>query len=203
MNSEYRFLEAKACGEIRLDPGADGKPPVLRGYAAVFNSPSEDLGGFREIIAPGAFRDALASGDDIRALVGHDPMMLLGRTSNKTLRLREDDKGLYFENDVPDTSYARDMTALVNRGDIRGMSFGFRIVAKGDDSIARTGNQLIRTVHKAKLGEVSVVGNPAYRDTNLSLRVDPACLKRVEEMNATASIPARRKQLRHMQLLSA
>jgi hypothetical protein len=164
---ERRFIQTT---ELRVVPQAGARPSRLEGYAVVFNSPSENLGGFREIIAPGAFSQTLASGEDVRALRNHDDGQLLGRTSSNTLRLSQDDHGLKFSLDIPDTSYARDMIALLNRGDIRGMSFGFR-VAKGDDKWGKDGSGgALRTVNKAKLGEVSVVDNPAYTQTSVSMR---------------------------------
>lgn len=179
---ELRFISPK---ELRVVPPAEaGKPSTLEGYAAVFNSPSEDLGGFREIISPGAFADTLTAKEDVRALRNHDSGMLLGRTASNTLRLSQDDQGLKFNLDIPDTSYARDMCALISRGDIRGMSFGFR-VAKGDDKWGKAqGGGALRTVNRAKLGEVSVVDNPAYTQTSLSMRmkcVDPEALAGLEE----------------------
>ncbi len=194
---EYRFIPLADDFTLRAIAAADGKPAKLAGYAAVFGSTSEDLGGFREIIAPGAFRESIDSGDDIRALFAHDPNMLLGRTSNKTLRLSEDDKGLRFEMDVPDTSYARDMMALVNRGDIRGMSFGFR-TAKDGDSWAKSGGSLIRTLKNVKLGEVSVVAQPAYRATELSVRVDPAWIAKAKDMARPAALIERQNWYRKL-----
>jgi hypothetical protein len=168
--------------DLRSIAGADGKSAKIGGYAAVFNSPSEDLGGFREILAPGAFRETLSGGADIRALFSHDPDKLLGRTSNGTLRLHEDDKGLAFECDVPDTSYARDMMALIGRGDIKKMSFGFN-VPSGGESWDNSAGVLTRTVKTAQIGEVSIVSNPAYRGTDLSIRVDPAVIATVQRLN--------------------
>lgn len=164
--------------EIRAAEG--DKPAQLTGYAAVFNSLSKELApGFRERILPGAFATALASGADIRALVDHDPSKLLGRTSNRTLRVGENDKGLWVSIDLPDTTYARDLAASVKRGDIRGMSFGFK-APKGADRFIREGNVTVRElVQNIDLREVTVTSVPAYGDTSLSLRVDPAVLERI------------------------
>jgi hypothetical protein len=176
MELELRFLPAT---EVRVIPAADNQPAKLAGYAAVFNSPSEDLGGFREIIQPGSFRDHLTSGEDVRALMSHDADKLLGRTSSGTLVLSEDTHGLSFTNTLPDTSYARDLMALAARGDIRGMSFGFR-VAKGGDSWAKDSTgKAVRTLTAVKLGEISYVASPAYPATAFSqrdLKVDPEAL---------------------------
>ena len=78
---------------------------LLKGHAAVFNQLSEDLGGFREQVAPGAFIEALEK-DDVRALFNHDPNFILGRNRSKTLRLSEDTRGLAFEIDSSYSSWA-------------------------------------------------------------------------------------------------
>jgi len=177
---ETRTIEIR---ELRVD-SAEGKPTKISGYAALYGSMSYDLGGFREIIAPGAFRDSVAGAEDIRALFAHDDQKLLGRTSSGTLRLREDDTGLGFELDCPDdVSYARDLLSLAKRKDIRGMSFGFNIDnPKEDQSWAKSGGQLIRTLKKVRVGEISFVSNPAYPGTNgqfamREVRVDPAAVE--------------------------
>lgn len=176
MDFELRYLTTS----LSIRDATDAKPAGLTGYAAVFNSASEDLGGFREVIQPGAFADALAS-QDIRALRNHDPAQLMGRTSSGTLRLSQDAGGLAFDLDVPDTSYARDMMTLVKRGDVKGMSFGFN-VAKGGDSWSKRDGMSLRTIYKVKtLGEISVVDSPAYRATSLQIRSETlAALRQFE-----------------------
>lgn len=135
----------------------------IEGYAATFNSEAR-LGGFVETIAPGAFRGALAG--DVLAMLDHDPGKVLGRTRSGTLRLTEDNKGLAFSLDLPDTQAGRDVLALAERGDLGGMSFGF-VVPKGGDSWQ--GQR--RTLRTVALKEVSVVQAwPAYPDTELALR---------------------------------
>lgn len=156
--------------EIRRESRATGGA-VIAGYAAVFNVLSDDLGGFREVIAPGAFRDTIAVAD-IRALVNHDPNLILGRTASGTLRLVEDDKGLAFEVDLPDTQVARDLTASVERRDISQMSFSFERL---DDEWER-GTPDIRTLKKVTLFDVALVTFPAYPQTEVALRSHQAWL---------------------------
>jgi HK97 family phage prohead protease len=112
MNMERRAFAA----ELRA------KGRRLEGYAATFGTETR-VADFTETIAPGAFRNSL--GKDVIALVDHDASRVLARTKSKTLRLAEDGKGLQFDLDLPDTSYARDVLELVTRGDAGGMSFAF------------------------------------------------------------------------------
>ena len=107
-------------GEIK----AAAESRTVEGYASVFNSMSEDL-GFREVILPGAFSDVLDN--DVRALYNHDSNYLLARTTSGTLELKEDDKGLYYRFEMPNTSYGNDMLELFRRGDLTQSSFGFTV----------------------------------------------------------------------------
>lgn len=138
---------------------------TVAGYAALFNSEADIGGAFREVIAPGAFADTL--GSDIRALVDHDSGRVIGRSTAGTLRLSEDDKGLAVEIDLPDTTDGRDLAVSLERGDISGMSFGFRVTK---DTWDETGDMPMRTIQAVDLFEVSAVAFPAYDDTSLALR---------------------------------
>ncbi len=142
----------------------------LRGTAVVFNQLSENLGGFREQIDPGAFDGADIT--DVRCLMNHEDSLVLGRTVSKTLRLNRDNQGVHFECDPPDTSYARDLAACMDRGDIDQCSFSFTVAPRGsdwDEDPASGG--LIRTVkHISRLWDVSVVTYPAYPQTSSELR---------------------------------
>jgi uncharacterized protein len=157
-------FEIRSGGDLRaVSPGK------LAGYAAVYNSHSQDLGGFVERIMPGAFKRSLSNPDQIRALLEHDHKQVLGRVGSKTLSLQEDSKGLYFELLLPDTSYARDLGVLVERGDISGCSFGFRVPAGGDRWEMRSGT-LTRDLITVDLHEITITSNPAYLDTEVAKR---------------------------------
>ena len=137
---------------------ADVNGHTIRGYAAVFNSPSEDLGGFIEYIAPGAFDNVM--NDDVRGFYNHDWNYLLGRVSSGTLRLSLDEKGLAYEIDLPNTTYANDLVELMRRGDVNQSSFAFMIEA---DKWETKGKQNIRTITKvSRLIDVAPVVIPAY-----------------------------------------
>ncbi|CNL42462.1 phage prohead protease%2C HK97 family [Yersinia enterocolitica] len=139
----------------------------LVGYAVKWNSRSEVLWDeFVEQFAPNAFKASLAAGSDVRALFEHDYTALLGRTQSNTLVLSEDATGLRFELTPPDTQLGRDVLTMVERGDISGMSFGFRALKDQWDS---TKQPYVRTVLAAELREITVTSLPAYRETDVQI----------------------------------
>ncbi|HUW33068.1 MAG TPA: HK97 family phage prohead protease, partial [Planctomycetota bacterium] len=151
--------------EVRLAGEEDAESNAITGYAAVFNAWSEDLGFFKEKIAKGAFAKSILE-NDIRALINHDPNLIIGRTRNKTLKLWEDDKGLGFEVELPDTTYAKDLRESIKRKDITQNSFGFSTV---QDQWSPDGKR--RTLLEARLYDVSPVTFPAYKQTNVKMRL--------------------------------
>jgi uncharacterized protein len=158
---ERRFVE------MRVKKDEEGRKLV--GHAAVFNTET-DLGWFREMIAPGAFKDSIQV-DDVRALFNHDSNFVLGRNKAGTLTLREDDLGLAVEIDPPDTQWARDLMHSMERGDISQMSFGFEIKSSEDQEWREEeGKKDLRIVKRAKLWDVSPVTFPAYPDTDIAVR---------------------------------
>ncbi len=144
---------------------ADGR--TLTGYALTYGDEAR-IGGMVEVIAPGAVTASL--GRDILALVDHDPAKVLGRTRTGSLKLSEDARGLAFTVELPDTTAARDVLALVERGDAGGMSFGFTVPKGGD---AWNGNR--RTLRNITLHEISVItSHPAYAGTTVEARAGAA-----------------------------
>jgi HK97 family phage prohead protease len=160
---ERRFL---ANGELRIKAGAAGKK--IFGYAAKFGVLSEDLGGWREKIDPRAFDASISGGDEIVALFNHDVNLVLGRRSAKTLRVSTDKVGLLYEIDPPATQVAKDLLISMERGDVHQSSFAFQC---SDDSWDLVGNEVIRTVLKATVRDVSPVTSPAYLDATSGVRV--------------------------------
>jgi len=161
----------------------ENKKPKIVGHAAVFYKLSEDLGGFREQVAPGAFAKSLRH-DDIRALFNHDANFILGRNKAKTLRLKEDETGLYYEIDPPDTSYARDLIESISRGDISENSFGF--IVEADEWAHTKGKDSLRTLTQVQLFDISPVTYPAYKDTDVSIKVRDylSSVKKLEEQGS-------------------
>jgi len=165
-DAERRFTAVRV--EIRA-AAADTR--TIGGYAARFNLPSQNLGGFREFIAPGAFNRAASrgwpgSGVGVMARYNHEDNYLLGNTASGSLRLSVDDEGLAYEVDVPQAR--ADVYELVQRGDIRSSSFAF--MAEQDDWSADDSGFPVRTLQQVSLLDVAPVNSPAYLDTSVGLR---------------------------------
>jgi HK97 family phage prohead protease len=161
---ELRMLPLK---EIRINESDGGT--CIEGHAAVFDSWSETLGGifpFKEKVHKGAFAESIGK-DDIRALFNHDPNYVLGRNRAGTLELVEDDVGLRVRITPPDTSWARDITTSIRRGDISQMSIGF--VVEDDEWSSKDGIDT-RELKKVRLFDVSPVTFPAYTATDVGVR---------------------------------
>ena len=160
-------LERRLLGAVELRAEGDGDAmPTIVGHAAVFDSLSENLGGWRERIAPGAFAATLAE-DDIRALINHSSNAVLGRNVAGTLQLAEDRDGLSVRIEPPDTGYARDLVTSIRRGDVSGMSIGFRTLS---DEWNMEDGEPVRTLKAVRLYDVSPVTFPAYPQTDVGLR---------------------------------
>jgi HK97 family phage prohead protease len=187
---EVRFLSESL--EIR---SADNSPGTIAGYAAVYESET-DLGYFREVLKRGAFRKSLAEGRDVRALWNHDSSIVLGRTSAGTLRLEEDDKGLKFEIDLPDTQAGRDAATSIGRRDVTGMSFGFEVVtAKWVEEQEK--DTELREIYDLRLWEISPVTFPAYQDTDVAKRGLDELMAQKAKQNQKQALKIR--HLRHLQ----
>lgn len=150
--------------EFRKDEAGVGR---IKGHAAVFDKWSEDLGGFKERIAPGAFTKTLNEAD-VRMLWDHNSQYVLGRKSAGTLQLMEDRQGLYFENSPPETTWYSDLKVSMERGDITQMSFGFQVIKDEWSS-----DWSKRTILEVRLLEISVVTFPAYPQTSAKVRSLP------------------------------
>lgn len=156
--------------ELRVVRDDGEEPTKIVGHSAVFGEWSEDLGGFREKIRPGAFLKSIKD-DDIRALWNHNTDYVLGRNKvSKTLTLREDKTGLAIEIIPPDTQFARDFMVSIERGDVSQMSFGF-YVQRDEWNYPEKENELAeRELLEVELFDVSPVTYPAYPQTDVSVR---------------------------------
>ncbi|WP_213336844.1 HK97 family phage prohead protease [Enterococcus casseliflavus] len=166
---------------------------VIEGYAIIFNQKSKKLGNFYEIIDRHALDNVDLSA--VKCLLDHDTSKVLGSVKNKTLDLSIDDKGLKFKVTIPDTTYAKDLYILVDRGDIDGCSFGFNVSEK--DRSAQTvtkmsdGNYLRKVNKIEKLTEISIVSIPAYDNTVATIKRDyDQAIKQyeLEKLNTTLEL---------------
>ena len=163
--TETRMCNDLHFAETRNEDGTITSPRIV-GYPVVFNSLSNDLGGFVEKVQRGAFAQSLNDNDEVHALFNHDSDKVLGRRGSGTLRLWEDDYGLRMELDPPNTTLGNDVVELLKRGDLVSMSFGFYDV---DDSWEVRDGANVRTINSARLFDVSIVVNPAYSSASVQL----------------------------------
>lgn len=167
-------------GGLAIEQRADGKGQMLVGYGAVFHRDGEGGTEYRlaeqavERIAPTAFDAVLSSGADVRGLYNHDPGQVLGRTAAGTMRLKTDARGLRYEIDLPDTQAARDLSALIQRGDISGSSFSFSVSDAGQTwrRDEKRGVAVRTITNVSALVDVGPVTFPAYAGTTAATRCD-------------------------------
>jgi HK97 family phage prohead protease len=153
---------------VDFEVRAEGDGMTFTGYASVFNSPSEDLGGFVEYVAPGAFKRSLQSRNEVKLLWNHDAGEPLASLRGGTMQLVEDERGLKVTASLPQTSRGKDVAELLRTKVIDSMSFGFNVIK---DSWARDGKT--RTLESVRLFEVSIVSFPAYEATVAQVRSAP------------------------------
>jgi hypothetical protein len=166
--------ERRALSLEDVDAKASGKPGeglIFKGHAAVFGRRSLDLGGFTEVIAPGAFKKVLDSNPDVRLVWDHDGQSTLARTSGKyLLDLREDPRGLHFYANAAPTSYAKDLAILMDGGTIDQGSFAFSVARGGDSWEVGEDETVTRTIHEVDgLYDVTITGQGAYPQTDTTV----------------------------------
>lgn len=187
MDNKNKWLDVARAIQLKIDgPQPESKEPEVRtnsvdfevraegdgmtftGYASVFNSPSEDLGGFVEYVAPGAFKRSLQSRNEVKLLWNHDSGEPLASLRGGTMQLVEDNRGLKVTAQLPNTTRGRDIAELLRTKVIDSMSFGFNVIR---DSWASDGKT--RTLESVRLFEVSIVSFPAYEATVAQVRSAP------------------------------
>ncbi len=165
--------------ETRVDSTDDGKDVVV-GYASVYDSRSNNLGGFYEFVERGVFNEDLINSSDVRSLINHDPNLILARSTSGTLKLSADERGLKYEFEMPETSYGKDLAISMKRQDVNQSSFAFT-VQEDDWSTDADGNN-IRTIKKiGELFDISAVTYPAYSQAESDLVVAKRGLKEYQE----------------------
>jgi len=181
---EYREFEMDML-EVRAAEGEDA-PKKIIGHGAVYNKLSDDLGGFRELFEPGSFADSIKV-DDIRSLRDHTPTYILGRRKAGTLELQEDERGVYYEVAMPETSYADDLIVSIERGDVTGCSIIFQVDGEKGERWFMEGKEvekleafiamwdgkrhkIERHINKARMYDIGPVTFPAYPQTDIKAR---------------------------------
>jgi HK97 family phage prohead protease len=191
---ERRYFTPGIRVEKRAEVGGLAPPPMIVGHAAVFDQWTvlydSPYWTWREIVRPGAYKNAIAEKQDVRSLFNHDANYVLGRTTSGTLRISEDAAGLYTETDPPDTQIARDLVVSIQRGDVTGMSIAFcvrsgselvttetdgkRVIEDSGQRVTiwREGDKMIeeREILDADLFDISPVTYPAFPQTDVSIR---------------------------------
>lgn len=160
--------EIRTVGIEELEVRADDKTTGIRGYAAVFDKLSVPLGGFREKIAPGAFKYSLEHKKRILALWNHDSNLPIGSTDGGQLTLSEDSRGLFFDLEPIDTTTGRDVKEMIRSGVVKGVSFGF--IVKKDAWDQTDPRNVVRTLVDVDLIEISPTAFPAYPQTTTAVR---------------------------------
>lgn len=141
---------------------------TLSGYAMVWNTLSDDRGGYVVRLKPGSPRFYTPT----VALFGHNWESVLGNTANQTLRLIADDHGLRVDMDLPATTTANDVAELVEDQYVAGMSFSMiQDDAFKAEEIEENG-QTILEVTSFLCDEVSVLVDPAFVDTQIEVAAD-------------------------------
>src|SRR5665213_2146042 len=180
-DTEYRVIAAEGVKIERRDGGIGRKPvTTFEGYGALFGARTliggegglgqpPGYGSFYEEVAPGAFARSLVENDAVM-LFNHNPDLLLGRKSAGTLSVREDQHGLWTQNNIPDTGLGRDLTVQTERGDITGMSFSFNVAPGGERWTLLPDGEELRTLGDLDLFDVGPVTFPQYTQTTFSQR---------------------------------
>jgi HK97 family phage prohead protease len=188
MDNKNKWLDVARAIQLKIDgPQPEAKEPEVRtnsvdfeirsegdgmtftGYASVFNSTSDDLGGFIEYVAPGAFKRSLQSRNEVKLLWNHDSGEPLASLRGGTMQLVEDSVGLKVTAKLPNTTRGRDIAELLRTKVIDSMSFGFNVIK---DSWSRDGQT--RTLESVRLFETSIVSFPAYSATTATVRSAPS-----------------------------
>jgi HK97 family phage prohead protease len=184
-NKEIRIFNGNY--EIRLDESSD--ETRVRGYAALFDTDSRDL-GFRETISNRAFDGRLE--DNVILTFNHDPNLILDRNIGGTLKLSVDERGLVYDATLPNTTTGKDVAELMRRGLLYESSFAFTVE---DDDWSQDGDTTRRTINKiGRLVDVSIVGVGAYANTDVALRSKQEFEESLDTSEEVVSEPTEEQQ---------
>ena len=176
-------MQREIRGGIPAEIRADDDGIRVSGYAAVFNQEADIGGYFREVIAPGAFKEAIGR-DDVVFVINHEGLPL-ARTRSGTLKLEEDEHGLRMETTLdPEDPDVKSIVGKMKRGDLDKMSFAFQATVEEWDE---SGEIPLRTVKEVNLYDVSIVTAPAYDGTEIGLRSLEQYRKERKQQNFAAA----------------
>lgn len=163
MEYEKRHLEIDEMRVVKADDGVAS----FEGYVAKFGQRSRFM-GFYEEIEHRAFDNVIADKKNVFALYNHDWNQVLGSTENRTLEISKDAAGVKFRlTPKADTDYIRNVRSLVDSGELRGVSFGFKAIK---DKWRREDGKDIRTLLDVEISEITLTPRPAYESSEVSLR---------------------------------
>jgi len=192
-----KFWATTSRPEVEIRKDSDGAP-LLVGYAATFGHQSHDLGGFVETIHATAFNESLAENPDVSARVQHQGgLSTIGRTTNGTLKLSVDKKGLRYEVKPPNTGAGRDIVELIRRGDIDKSSFAFSLRGDKGDSWDFSVEPPVRTLLNVNLFDIAPVDGPAYESTSVNVRALEAARASAKTTVVPAPPPQKAESLDH------
>jgi HK97 family phage prohead protease len=197
MSETDREIRVLGLGDLEIrHTGRATEAFTIRGYAAVYNELSHDLGGFREQIAPGAFDEVLSTNPDVHFVWDHDTRYVGARTKNDTLHLESDTTGLFIDAQVGNYSWAKDLRVALERGDINQGSFAFNVADGGDEWAVQEDDSVMRTVRNVSgLYDVTVTAQGAYPQTSLAaVRSLAAVTGRPPEPEVEAALVAATEQ---------
>jgi HK97 family phage prohead protease len=170
LKNELRCLEDRQCS-FRSAMFGDDLQSFVDGIGIVYNSITEIVPGFYESIEPGAFSESLSDYRTVKSFINHNPTKILATTrSQPQLEIFDGDNFLEFSSPIPPTTYGDDLIVNLKRGNINGASFAFMIKENGDRYKKLSDGSLHRTIVSAEIYEVGPVTNPAYEQTEVSLR---------------------------------
>ncbi len=181
--SEQRIIDNVRCEyEVRYSENGD-KQEYIQGIGIVYNTETEILPGVFEQIKPGAFTRSLNKFNELKCFINHDPSQILSTTrSYPALEITDNENGLFFKSPIPPTSYGKDLSINVGRGNISGASFSFMINPDGEVYTIDDNGNYHREIINAEIYEVGPVTNPAYQQTSVSLRNKESILSKVNEL---------------------
>lgn len=186
--------------EIRSKSDTD-KSNKISGYAARYYDPKDPATQYQlwsdtfERLLPGAFKSAIARPDDVRCLFNHDPNNILGRTTSGTCKLTVDDKGLFFEAELPDSPVGQTVAEAIRRKDITGCSFSFDVIkcTWTEDASGANGSIWYRDITDVQLYDVGPVTFPAYEATDVDMASARSSL---DQFKAQRQVPAHVREAR-------